>query len=301
MKQLIVNADDFGYTRGVNRAILHAYRNGIVTSTSLLANGRAFEDAVEQAKSEPGLDVGCHLNLVEGAPLSPPGTIPHLVGADGKFHSMSGLALRLLSGSVPAAEIERECSAQLEKLFQAGIRPSHVDTHQHTQIHPRAAAAVATAARRCSIGWIRRPFENCRLPGGNGPRLRSVAGWLLNFLAPRYERQMAAQGLRMPDVFTGFSLTGRWTARAMEETLSLLPQGITELMCHPGYHDAELDASRTRLKRERQAELEIMANGAWRARTGELGITLTGFRGIPLAPARASGNPVLAVAPAGGE
>ena len=301
MKQLIVNADDFGYTRGVNRAILHAYRNGIVTSTSLLANGPAFVDAVEQAKSEPGLDVGCHLNLVEGAPLSPPGKIPHLVGTDGKFHRMSGLTLRLLSGSVPAAEIERECSAQLEKLLRAGIRLSHVDTHQHMQIHPRAAAAVAGAARRCSIGWIRRPFENCRLAESNGPRLRRIAGWLVNFLAPRFERQMTAQGLRMPDFFTGFGLTGCWTPRAMEETLALLPPGITELMCHPGYYDAELEASRTHLKRERQRELEIMADGAWRTRSSQLGITLTGYRGISPVSARTSENPVLAVAPAGGE
>jgi len=295
VKQLIVNADDLGYTSGVNRAIFHAYQSGIVSSASLLANGPAFADAVEVVRLAPGLDVGCHLNLVEGAPISPFEQIPHLVGPGGRFLGASSLALRLIRGAVPAAELERECTAQLEKLFEAGIQPSHIDSHKHAHLHPRVATSVANVARHFGIGWIRRPFENYRCAHVKGATPMRFAAWVLNCLAPRFERRMTAQGLRMPDFFTGFELTGSWSKPALEETLAGLPTGITELMCHPGYYDEELEASRTRLKRERQAELDIVADGAWRARLEALGISLTGFSGITTAePARASESPAMA-------
>jgi predicted glycoside hydrolase/deacetylase ChbG (UPF0249 family) len=148
LRRLIVNADDFGYTRGVNRAIVEACRNGVVTSTSLLANGAAFDDAVEAALSEHRLDVGCHLNFVEGTPVSPPERIPHLVGPGGRFFKARQLAGRLTFGRIPESEIEQEAGAQIEKLLQAGIRASHVDTHKHTHTHPAVARAIARAARR---------------------------------------------------------------------------------------------------------------------------------------------------------
>ena len=175
MKQLIVNADDFGYTCGVNRGIVDAYRTGILTSASLMANGAAFEDAVERAKAEPGLDVGCHVNLVEGLPLSPSAEIPHLVGPEGRFHSASGLALRLVANTIPVVELERECMAQVEKLHRAGIRPSHLDTHKHTHLHPRVASVLARMAQHFSIGWIRRPFQNYRVPGVKGTAVTRIA------------------------------------------------------------------------------------------------------------------------------
>jgi hopanoid biosynthesis associated protein HpnK len=295
VKQLIVNADDFGYTRGVNRAIVEGYRNGIITSTSLMANGAAFEDAVERAQGEPGLDVGCHLNLVEGAPVSLPETVPHLVGADGRFHRLPSLALRLAGGLVPAAELERECSAQIEKLLRAGIVPNHLDTHQHTHIHPRVAAVVARVAQRFAIGWIRRPFEKFWPSGTGESLLRKLVGGSLTLLASGFDRRMAAEGIRTADFFTGFRLTGRWTPGAMEETVRLLQPGITELMCHPGFYDAELEASPTRLKRERQIEHQIVAQPGWRTRIEAAGVVLRGFRGIA-APALAARDGLLAAA-----
>jgi len=277
LRQLIVNADDFGYTRGVNRAILEVCRGGVVTSTSLLANGAAFEDAVEAAASEPRLDVGCHLNFIEGKPVSPPERIPHLVGSDGRFLKAWQLASRLTLGAVPESEIEQEAGAQIEKLLQAGLRVSHVDTHKHTHTHPAVARSIARAARRCGIGWIRRPFENF-LPGGAG-RLsaKRILVGLLNLLAPSFERRMAAMEMALPDYFTGIVLTGRLTREAFGETLAALPAGVTEVMCHPGYCDAELDAAPTRLRRERELERETVSDGAWLAQARDSGIRLTSF------------------------
>ena len=283
MRTLIVNADDFGYTRGVNRAILEACREGVVTSTSLLANGAAFEDAVECAMSEPRLDVGCHLNFIEGKPVSPPERIPHLVGPagpggkDGRFWPAWQLASRLALRMVPESEIEQEAGAQIEKLLQAGIRVSHVDTHKHTHTHPAVARAVARAARRLGIGWIRRPFENF-LPGG-AARLsakRLLVG-SLHLLAPSFERRMAAMEMAMPDFFTGIVLTGRLTHEEFGATLAALPQGVTEVMCHPGYCDAELEGAPTRLRRERELERETVSDGTWRGVARDKGIRLTSF------------------------
>ena len=280
MKRLIVNADDFGYTRGVNRAILEACRNGVVTSTSLLANGAAFGDAVVAALSEPRLDVGCHLNFVEGKPICPPERIPHLVGPvgrDGRFLAAWQLAARLTLRRVPESEIEQEAGAQIEKLLQAGLRVSHVDTHKHTHTHPAVARAIARAARRLGIGWIRRPFENF-LPG-SAARLsakRLLVG-SLHLLAPSFERRMAAMDMAMPDFFTGIVLTGRLTRQEFGETLVALPPGVTEVMCHPGYCDAELDGAPTRLRRERELERETVSDATWRARAQDYGIRLTSF------------------------
>ena len=280
MRRLIVNADDFGYTRGVNRAILEACRNGVVTSTSLLSNGAAFEDAVEIARAETRLDVGCHLNFVEGKPVSPPERIPHLVEADGRFLKAWQLAPRLLCGAVPESEIEREASAQIEKLLQAGLRPSHVDTHKHTHVHPAVARAVARAARRFDIRWIRRPFENLLPRSARRISAKRFALASLNWLAPPFERRMAAMGMAMPAFFTGVLLTGRLTRQAFAETLAALPPGVTEVMCHPGYCDADLKGSPTRLHEERELERETVADGAWRAQARELGIELTAFGGL---------------------
>ena len=291
MKQLIVNADDFGYTCGVNRAIIDGYRSGIITSTSLMSNGAALEAAIELARVESGLDIGCHVNLVEGAPLSPPDRIPHLVEADGKFHSLSGLVLRLVSGLVPSIELERECSAQIEKLLGLGIQPTHLDTQKHIHLHPRVAAAVAAVARHYSVHWLRRPFENAKPPQTNESGFRNAIRRSLNLLGSRFEHRMSARGIRLPDFFTGFGMTGRWTKPAMEATLDVLAPGLTELMCHPGYYDADLEAAPTLLKRERQVELEILIeirkDPAWQARLSGQGIVLRGFRDLPSAPAKA--------------
>ncbi len=296
MKLLIVNADDFGYTRGVNRAILLAYRSGIVTSASLLANGSAFQDAAEAASLEPGLDVGCHLNLVEGHPVLPSRLIPHLVGSDGKFFGLARLAPRLLGGAVPAVEIERECSAQIERLLAAGVEPGHVDTHQHLHLVPRVADAVARTARRFDIGWIRCPFENYTPPGLAGVRWRKALGWSLKSFAPRFRQRMGTLGLRVPDFFTGVVVTGRLTSQTLAQTLRALPTGVTEIMCHPGYWDSELEASPTRLQRQREVELETLADGTWRETIRRQGILLTGFRGAASARETAAENPRAAVA-----
>jgi predicted glycoside hydrolase/deacetylase ChbG (UPF0249 family) len=274
---LIVNADDFGYTKGVNLAILEACRKGVVTSTSLLANGAAFEDAVEKARTEPKLDIGCHLNFVEGRPVAAPEKVPHLLGGDGQFLRPWQLAVRLTLGVVPVSEIEIEATAQIEKLVQAGLRVTHVDTHKHTHTHPNVAVAISGAARRAGIRWIRRPFENF-LPGRTRRlSLKRVLVAGMNLLAPSFGRKMRQDGMAMPDFFTGVVLTGRLSRESFGEVLAELADGTTELMCHPGYCDSELRSASTRLREERELERRTVSDETWLPRLCEREILLTSF------------------------
>jgi len=240
------------------------------------------------------------LNFVEGTPVSPPERVRHLLSADGRFLKPWQLAARLLRGAVPESEIEQEAGAQIEKLLRAGIRVTHVDTHKHTHTHPAVARAIARAARRHDIRWIRRPFENF-LPRSAREKTHGIKNmpWLplsakrlliasLNLLAPSFEQQMKAAGMTTPDYFTGILLTGRLTREAFAEILAALPPGVTEVMCHPGYCDAELLGSSTRLREERELERETVSDGAWLAEARERGIALTSFREM------ASSDPVAA-------
>ena len=280
LKHLIVNADDFGYTSGVNRAIVEAHRTGIVTSTSLMATGAAFEDAVQRSRSNPALDIGCHLNLVEGRPLSSPGRIPHLVKPNGKFYNLVGLGLRVAAGRVPMSEVEREFDAQTEKIIAAGIRPSHLDTHQHTHLHPKIAAVLAGVGERYGIRWVRRLCENCTPPLREGAWRRRIVAAASYLFVASLQRQMDRHGLRTPDAFTGFVLTGRLSAAGLRATLAGLPEGVTELMCHPGYCDQDLMTAPTMLKHKREIEFRIFADASWGEWLRERDIVLTSFRGL---------------------
>ena len=245
-----------------------------------MANGKAFNDAVRLAKCTPGLGLGCHVNLVEGEPVASPSQIPNMVGPSGRLIGLRTLLQRLVAGRIKTLEIERECGAQVEKLLEAGIRPSHLDTHKHTHIAPKVAEAIAAVARRYGIDWVRRPFENVHTRRTNDPRSRRFLGRSLNLLAPRFERMIEEQGLLSAKYFTGFSLTGMWTKAAMEETLRSVEQGITELMCHPGYADSDLWALPTRLQTERQGEFEVFSDPYWRSRSQALGISLASYHGL---------------------
>src|SRR5580692_2755261 len=136
--RLILNADDFGLTRGINRAIAELHTAGALTSATLMANGPAFSDAVEIARAYPTLGVGCHVVLTDGTPLSPPETIPTLIGPDGKnFRPSLGRFFRnAMLGKINEADIAREATAQIQRLQHAGIAITHLDTHKHTHILP---------------------------------------------------------------------------------------------------------------------------------------------------------------------
>ena len=286
MRNLIVNADDLGWTQGVNRGIAEAHRNGIVTSTSLLANGCAFEEGVQSALQSPRLGVGVHLNLSDGKPLAPARQVRSLLDENGNFSGgPETLLFRLTAKSLDAREVELEWNAQIEKVRAAGIRPTHLDGHKHVQMLPGLFAVALRLAKKHGIEAVRVSHEASSLraalnSGGEPAGLmlkQGVQARGLKLLA-RDARKMAERaGIAAADYFCGIAQTGVLTKKGIQQMLASLPEGTTELMCHPGYADAELEKSATRLQKSRQTELEILTDKEIRKSIAVLGIRLINY------------------------
>lgn len=263
---LTVNADDFGFTRGVNRGILHCHLQGILTSTTLMANGEAFKDAVELALAHPSLDVGAHLVLVQGRSVLSGDPLPSSVAA-----LVRALALRRLD---PYSELR----AQMERILAAGVRVTHLDTHKHTHLLPPVLDAVLRLAEEFRVRWVRRPFD-LPLPASRNPLPWSVrlARRAMAPVETGFEKRLRAAGARCPDQFAGFQWTGRFTADDVISLLPTLPEGVTEFMTHPGWCDDDLHRAQTRLKESREAELRVLVDPLVRQTLNECGIRLASY------------------------
>ncbi len=285
MKQLIVNADDFGLTAGVNAGIVRAFREGILTSTTLMANGAAFLDAVEQAKANPKLGVGCHLVLVGDRAIAPREAASSLVDRNGRLPvSLFSLVAKLVGGRVRVREIENEFRAQIACLRSAGIEPTHLDTHKHTHSIPQVMDAMMRVAQETGISRVRKPYEDTQhgaaAPKRNGNsqlRQRALAA-AARSTAPRFGRLVRKTGVRTPDYFYGIHLTGSLRSEALLEILETLPDGTSELMSHPGLCDAVLQQLSTRLKHQREQELAALIDPAARRAVERQGIHLISYR-----------------------
>ena len=240
MKRLIVNADDFGLHASVNRGIRDAHSGGIVTSTSLMAGGAAFDEARAIARDCPELGVGVHLTLVGARPVA--SAVVSLVDGEGNFCASYPVFLRrYLQGSIKRAEVEQELTAQIEKVTQAGIRPTHLDSHQHLHVVPGITGMVLDLARRFAIAAVRIPAEPLGFFGGMSPSVGRVVGRSgLTVLAGLFRRRALAAGLKAPDHFFGMLAGGQLNETALQNILQRLPAGTSEIMCHPGRPDAAL-------------------------------------------------------------
>ncbi len=267
LRRLIVNADDFGFTRDVNTGIVEAQERGILTATTLMANGAAFDHAVELARRHPALDVGCHLVLVGGEAVAAPGTqLPK---------SVPQLLLRLAElGS--RAWAERELTAQVEKILAAGVQPSHLDSHKHTHLAPPVLEVVCRLAERFGISWVRRPFD---LPlTGKAPAKTRAINSAVGAVRRRFDAILARHRCRTTDHFAGFQLTGTFRAAELVALIGSLPDGLTEFMCHPGHCGPELQQSGTRLKESRAEELQALTSPDVRQALAARGVELANYR-----------------------
>jgi predicted glycoside hydrolase/deacetylase ChbG (UPF0249 family) len=287
VKSLIVNADDLGWTEGVTRGIAEAHRNGIVTSTSLLANGAAFASGVNVALSTPGLGVGVHLNLSNGAPVAAPELVTTLVSDAGEFDGgPENLLLRIARGALALHEVEQEWEAQIEKVRDAGIQPTHLDGHKHVHMLPGLFEIAIRLAKRYSIGAIRVSHEasSLRAALSTGEELHTAAVLKqgvqargLKLLARDAREQAERAGISTADYFCGIAQTGEMTKEGVAKLLRSLPEGKTELMCHPGYADQALHNSPTRLQASRQTELQILTDVEIRNLVASQGIRLIDY------------------------
>lgn len=270
MRRLIINADDFGLTGGINRAIVKAHLEGIVTSATLMANAAAFDQAVTLAATAPDLSVGCHVVLVDGSPLLPPSQVPTLFeGRDStNFYRGSGaLAWRTLTGRIDPAQIELEAAAQIRKLQSAGISVTHIDTHKHTHILPQVVRPLLRAAQTCGVNKIRNPFGPVRLAGlirHPGLWKRGIEFRALHATAKAFRNAVKKTGMVVTDGTIGMVGTGALSKELFCSLIENLPDGTWEFVCHPGYNDKELQCLRTRLRESREQELEILTAPATR-------------------------------------
>ena len=289
-----MNADDFGLTAGVNHAIVEAHRRGIVTSSTLMANGPAFAEAVQLAKTLPQLSAGCHVVLIDGQPVLGAEQIPSLTATKHsapRFRDgLKTFAARAIAGRIAAAEIAAEAAAQIRKLQSAGIAVSHVDTHKHTHLFPGILRPLLRAAAACGVRALRNPFGP-RLPLRSSQMLARPGLWtrfaevqVLRRYAGRFREAVDREGFATPDGTLGIEVTG-----ALDETLfhaiaQSIPEGTWEFVCHPGYNDADLQATRTRLCQSRETELRVLTLPAARQVLSQEGIELISYRELTAKP-----------------
>jgi chitin disaccharide deacetylase len=255
---LIVNADDFGLTSGVNRAIIELHQAGVVTSASLMARASATEEAIDLAVRTPTLGVGCHVVLVDGEPVLPPAQIPTLVDSrTGCFpSSLNTFLARLSTGRIRTAEIEAEAGAQIDLLQQRGVRLTHIDTHKHTHVFPAVLRPLLRASRPRGIRAIRNPFEPqwSSRATHRAPWMRLAQVGALRWLEPVCRHILESEGFVTTSGTIAVAGTGVLDADTLRSLLQCLPAGTWELVTHPGYNDADLDRVRTRLHASRDVE-----------------------------------------------
>lgn len=285
MRRLIVNADDFGFTTGVNRAIVDAHVGGVVTSSTLMANGLAFEEAARLAKTIPQLSIGCHVVLIDGRPVLSSEQLPSLTRDSSFRDGLFTFATRAITGRIDAAEITAEATAQIRKIQSAGIAVSHIDTHKHTHLFPKILRPLLRAAGACGIRALRNPFGP-RLPLRSAQLLARRPGlWaryaelrVLGGFAGKFREAVDREGFVSPDGTLGIVVTGALDETLFQALARSIPQGTWEFVCHPGYNDADLQVAETRLRQSRETELRVLTLPAARELLLRQDIELISYR-----------------------
>jgi predicted glycoside hydrolase/deacetylase ChbG (UPF0249 family) len=238
LKTLVVTADDVGLHPGITLGALRAHDQGIVTACSVVANGRALDDAVERLRDRPGLDAGVHLTFVGGErPLSPPEQVSSLLGPDGAFlPGFRAFAARYVLGRIDPAELEAELRRQIERLLAAGLNLVHANSHQHLHVLPRVFEIVLKLAEDYRVPWVRIPRDPAARRSLN-PRALEIA--ILNGIGRTARRQARGRRIETADRTVGILDAGRLTPDRLLRILEDV-DGITELVCHPGVGDGEL-------------------------------------------------------------
>jgi chitin disaccharide deacetylase len=272
VKRLIINADDFGLTPGVNRAIVELNTAGVLSSATLMANGPFFAEAVHLGFAQTTLAVGCHVVFTDGTPVLPPSEIPSLMDpgepagnssgrSPGRFRPTVGAFVSdLLRGRIRGAELEAEAIAQIRRIQSSGLHVTHVDTHKHTHVFRHVLRPLLRAARQCEVRAVRNPFEPIW-----SVRATPRAGWLrwvqvhaLRAACMGFDRIARQMGVSTTDGAIGLLATGTLDRALLRSLLGAIPDGTWELVCHPGYQDRALEETATRLRASRDIERKAL-------------------------------------------
>jgi predicted glycoside hydrolase/deacetylase ChbG (UPF0249 family) len=285
VRRLIINADDLGLTEGINRGVADVHARGIVTSTTLMANSPAFTSAIQIPSAAPNLSVGCHVVLIDGQPLQDPARVRTLIENGSRFRdSLARFAFDALKGNLREEHIYDEAVAQFDKLKSAGITPTHFDTHKHVHMFPKVLRPLLKAARDSGIRAVRNPFVPLK-PLAFAHLVRRPKLWtrysevtLLRRYREDFRRAVTDAGMVSPDGSFGIVVTGVLDQKLFEAIIGCIPEGTWEFVCHPGYLDTDLFETRTRLRKSREIELQVLTSQAARKALHKNGIDLISYR-----------------------
>lgn len=271
-RRIVINADDFGLSHGINEGILALMEKGVVGSTSLMVN---FPDSAQalQLVKEKNLTAGWHFTLSLGRPVSDPSTIPSLVQNDGSFYPVKHLLLRCLLRRVRAADVRREIEAQWRCFEDAGVRPAHIDGHQHCHIFPVVRDAVRNLVAEHNIPMVRLPVER---GGPFVPRFfeRLILG---NMKASRAKFWKDVGCQIMP--FYGISLVGRAGNPAeWRRLLARIANPVSLIMIHPGIEHPGENLYGDDFPGSRQAELDLLLSPEWKTLLEEMRVEPISFK-----------------------
>lgn len=286
MRRLVVNADDLGLTSGINRAIVKAHTDGVVTSATLMARGGAFCEAAVLAKQLPGLSVGCHVVLIDGQPVLHPQQVPSLTQSGHFPGGLKTFAARALTGRLDSTEIAAEAKAQIRTLQVAGMFVSHFDTHKHTHMFPKVLRPLLLAAAECGVRSVRNPFGP-RLPLRLPDLVKRPNLWtrwaevrVLGTFAAKFQKAIRREGFVTTNGTLGVEITGTMDETLFTAVATSIPEGTWELVCHPGYNDLDLQTINTRLRESREVELRVLSSPRTREILGRQGVELISYRDL---------------------
>lgn len=282
LRQLVVNADDFGLSAGVNRAVEIAWQEGILTQASLMSGGSAFDEAVEIARRNPGLQIGLHLTLVQGKPVLPPERIPGLVGPDGLFpDNPIAVGMRLFFDRSIREQLRSEIEAQILKIREAGLPLSHIDGHLNIQMHPTVFEQLQELMPLYGITSFRITRERLRHNlAHDRSRIigKSIERFIFGALSGHAEPGLQHIGIRHAAEVKGLLNSGSMTETYLLAILEGLEPGLTEIYFHPGcLPDQEIH--RRMPDYRHKEELEALTSALVRSRLKDLGISLCNYRG----------------------
>ncbi|MDA0747655.1 MAG: ChbG/HpnK family deacetylase [bacterium] len=273
---VVVNADDLGLHEDINRGIRKAHEEGIVTSTSLVACGQAFEDGLETLRTCSDLDPGVHLTLIEEVPLCDSGRIPSLVGENGRFWlSYRAFTKQVFRGRIRREDLYTELDAQVRRILDAGIEPSHIDSHQHVHMLSPVWSVVMELAVKYQIPYIRvpafqDPWARLRSP------LECVFRGGLNVLS-RFRRGQLKR-VRAADCTAGLHLSGRLIEEDLLVMADQLRTGVCEFVVHPGMTTPALAAQYASWNFDWSGELCALVSPSVQQRVKDSGAILTTYR-----------------------
>lgn len=282
MKELIINADDFGLSNAANRAVIQAWQQGILTSASVMVGGGAFDEAAALARANPGLQVGLHLTLVQGSAVLVQHGVPALTEAGGEFDDDPVLAgMRYFVLKPLRKKLSQEIEAQIRRCLEAGIELSHIDGHLNIHMHPVVFDILCHLMPRYGIKSFRLTRENL---GANLAldRKRIVGkcadAFIFASLARRCRPMLDRLGIRYACEVKGLLNSGRMTGEYLMRALDGVGEGLTEIYFHPGFRPCAV-LERRMPEYLHDQELAALTSPEVAGKLAQLGIRLRNYRG----------------------